>query len=121
MKNSPSTPTTPPSLMKAPPSPNSPPGPTGASRAGRALRNAAVKALRSIFERRLLAIAHAKDEELSFNTDDATIAHEGAAVAKLTAGSYWRKPRRPRPAQRCGEGPPIDLRAPPPRHSPREG
>jgi ATP-dependent RNA helicase SUPV3L1/SUV3 len=68
------------------------PDATGESLAGRALRNAAVKALKSIIERRLLAIAHAEDEDLSFDTETTTIAHEGAAVAKLVAGSDWRKP-----------------------------
>ncbi len=63
------------------------PDATGESLAGRALRNAAVKALKSIIERRLLAISHAKEEDLILDADAATIAHDGAAVAKLTPGS----------------------------------
>ncbi|HVY90626.1 MAG TPA: helicase-related protein [Hyphomonadaceae bacterium] len=68
------------------------PDATGESLAGRALRNAALKSLKSVIERRLAAIASATDQDLSFDADAASIVHDCAAVAKLTPGADWRSP-----------------------------
>jgi ATP-dependent RNA helicase SUPV3L1/SUV3 len=63
------------------------------SLSGRALRGAAVKALRPIIERRLAAIAAAKDEELGFDAAKASVTFDCAPVAKLVAGADWHSPR----------------------------
>lgn len=64
----------------------------GDNLAGRALRGAALKALKPIIDRRLTAIAGAKDEELSFDAERASIMHACAPVAKLVAGAEWHAP-----------------------------
>ncbi len=68
------------------------PDATGESLAGRALRNAALKALKSIIERRLMAIVSANEEAFSFDAEAAAVVHDGAPVAKLVPGADWRHP-----------------------------
>ncbi|MEZ6030041.1 MAG: helicase-related protein [Hyphomonadaceae bacterium] len=66
---------------------------TGENLAGRALRGAALKALRPIIERKLLAISEAKDEDLSFDADKAAVVFDCAPVARLIAAADWHSPR----------------------------
>jgi ATP-dependent RNA helicase SUPV3L1/SUV3 len=63
------------------------------SLAGRALRNAALKALKSVIERRLAAIVAADDTAFSFDVDTASIVHECSPVAKLVASADWFDPQ----------------------------
>jgi ATP-dependent RNA helicase SUPV3L1/SUV3 len=63
------------------------------SLAGRALRNAALKALKPVIERRLGAIAAADDTAFSFDADTASIVHECSPVARLVAGADWFDPQ----------------------------
>lgn len=68
------------------------PDATGQTLEGRALRNAAIKALRPVIERKLAAIIEAPDEALSLDHGEARIEMDGAPVARLVAGPDWLTP-----------------------------
>ncbi|MEZ5938350.1 MAG: helicase-related protein [Hyphomonadaceae bacterium] len=59
---------------------------------GRALRNAALKSLRPVIERRLIAIASAGDHAFELRHETGEILHLGAPVARLVAASDWLRP-----------------------------
>lgn len=68
------------------------PDASGQTLEGRALRNAAVRGLRAVIERRLLDIEAADANALSLTIDPPGVAFAGAPVARLSATTDWLNP-----------------------------